>query len=99
MMIVTLDTEHFPHDRPKRILRMRVILLFRNRFPARQTAEHQDACIRSLDRWKSVRYFHTNVLLMLPLRSIDRDALAFRTVGSPGFAHTSWYGMDRMNSS
>ena len=67
-MIFTLDTEYFPHDRPKYILRMRVILLLCNRFPAGQTAEHQDARIRSLDGWKSVRCFHAALLLILPLR-------------------------------
>ena len=68
MMIFTLETEYFPHDRPKYILRMRVILLLCNRFPAGQTAEHQDARIRSLYGWKSVRCFHAALLLMLPLR-------------------------------
>ena len=67
-MIFTSDSKYFPHDPPKCILRMRVILLFCNRFPARQTAQHQDARIPSLDRWKSVRSFHMNVLLMLLLR-------------------------------
>ena len=68
MMILTLDTEHFPHDRPKYIVRVRVILLLCNRFPAGQTAKHKDARIRSLDGWKSVRCFHSAVLLMLLLR-------------------------------